>query len=62
MLFIHGSEDNFVHADMIYDVYEACNTEKEMLVVEGAGHGNSYNYDPENYFDKVFGFVDKYIR
>lgn len=61
MLFIHGSEDNFVHADMIYEVYEACQSDKDMLVVEGAGHGNSYNYDPETYFDTVFDFLDAYV-
>ncbi|MBQ9251401.1 MAG: alpha/beta fold hydrolase [Clostridia bacterium] len=61
MLFIHGSEDNFVHTDMVYQVYEACPTEKQLFVVEGAGHGNSYNLAPEAYFQTVFGFLSKYV-
>lgn len=62
MLFIHGSEDNFVHTEMVYKVYEACKTEKNLLVVDGAGHGNSYLYDPELYFGTVFDFVGKYVK
>ena len=58
VLFIHGSEDNFVHTDMVYQVYEACPTDKELLVVEGAGHGNSFNHTPDTYFEAVFRFLE----
>lgn len=57
VLFIHGSEDNFVHTDMVYRVYEACPTEKQLLVAEGAGHGNSYNHAPDTYFETIFSFL-----
>ena len=30
-------------------------------MVEGAGHGESYNLDPELYFETVFGFLENYI-
>ena len=59
ILFIHGSEDNFVRTDMVYTLYDACPTEKELLVVEGAGHGEAYAMDPELYFDTVFGFIER---
>ena len=58
VLFIHGSEDNFVYTDMVYDLYDACRTPKDLLVVEGAGHGESYAMDPELYFDTVFDFIE----
>lgn len=61
MLFIHGSEDNFVHTEMVYQVYDACPTEKQLFVVDGAGHGNSYNHAPEAYFQTVFDFVSQYV-
>lgn len=57
VLFLHGSEDNFVRTDMVYEVYDACPTEKDILVVEGAGHGEAYLMDPDLYFDTVFGFL-----
>jgi fermentation-respiration switch protein FrsA (DUF1100 family) len=57
ILFIHGSEDNFVNTNMVYSLYDACPTQKDLLVVEGAGHGQSLYLDPDTYFDKVFGFI-----
>lgn len=57
MLFIHGSEDNFVHTEMVYEVYEACPTTKDLLIVEGAGHAESYCMAPQLYFDTVFSFI-----
>lgn len=57
ILFIHGSEDNFVHTEMVYELYDACSAPKELLVVEGAGHGEAYRMDPELYFDTVFDFL-----
>lgn len=61
ILFIHGSEDNFVHTEMVYELYEACSSEKELLVVEGAGHGDSYRMDPDLYFGTVFEFLENNV-
>ncbi len=61
ILFIHGSEDNFVHTDMVYRVYDACASEKQLLVVEGAGHGSSLMHAPDIYFETVFHFLEQYI-
>lgn len=59
ILFIHGSEDNFVHTDMVYELYDACQAPKELLVIQGAGHGDAYKMDPELYFHTVFNFLEK---
>lgn len=61
IFFIHGGEDNFVHTDMVYKNYDACPTEKDIWVVDNAGHGQSYYYQPEQYRTKVYGFIDKYL-
>ena len=58
MLFIHGSEDNFVHTEMVYRLYDACPARKELYVAEGAGHGQSLFIDPGQYMSRVFGFLD----
>lgn len=58
IFFIHGSEDNFVNTDMVYSLYDACPTEKDLYVVEGAGHGQALYLNPDLYFEKVFGFID----
>ncbi len=62
IMFIHGSADGFVHTDMVYRLYEACTTEKALLIAEGAAHGQAMYIDPEGYFGRVFEFVDRYVR
>lgn len=58
ILFLHGSEDNFVHTEMVYELYDACPTQKDLYVAEGAGHGQAFYIDPAVYTDKVFGFLE----
>ncbi len=61
VLFIHGTEDNFVHTEVVYELYEACHAEKELYIVQGAGHGDAYYLDPEKYNEAVFGFLDSVL-
>ncbi|MDR2020478.1 MAG: alpha/beta hydrolase [Treponema sp.] len=60
ILFIHGAEDTFVPTRMVYSLYEACPAEKDILVVQGAGHVQSYSMDPETYERRVAAFLEKY--
>ncbi len=43
--FIHGEADDFVNIKNTYENYEACNTEKVLISVPGAGHGTAYITD-----------------
>ncbi len=61
MLFIHGDEDTFVPFSMLQEVYDAASVEKEMLVVEGAGHGESAAALGDEYWEIVIEFVEKYV-
>lgn len=56
VLFIHGSDDHFVPVAMTYQNYQACASEKRLLIVPGAGHGESYYTDRENYEKTVIQF------
>lgn len=47
ILFIHGEADDFVPCYMSKEVYERCTSEKEIILVPRAGHGQSYLYDME---------------
>ncbi len=49
ILFIHGSDDRFVPIGMTYENYKACAAKKELLVVPGAGHGQSYFFERARY-------------
>ncbi len=48
-LFIHGSRDTFVPCSMVYELYDACRAPKDLLVVQGASHAESYYKDTESY-------------
>lgn len=61
MLFLHGAMDNFVHTEMVYKLYDACPTQKDIQVFENAGHGQSFHYAPEAYEAKVFAFLENIV-
>jgi len=62
ILFIHGAADEFVPFYMINQLYEACNSEKELLVVPNAGHGAAYSTDTNGYTNKLIEFFGKYVK
>lgn len=62
VLFIHGSEDVMIPAQMTKDMYEAASCEKELLIVEGAGHAQSQDKDPKLYYGTIFKFLDKHMQ
>ena len=57
-LFIHGSKDSFVPFYMLDILYENAACEKQMLVVDGAGHAASRKADPILYWNTVKGFIE----
>lgn len=60
ILFVHGSEDDFVPTHMSHENYEACTAPKELLIVENAGHAASYYESPELYQKTIEEFLGKY--
>lgn len=56
IIFIHGDTDDFVPADMSREMYDACSSEKTLLMVKGAGHGLSYLVDPDAYLKTIVDF------
>ncbi len=60
VLFIHGTDDDFVPIQMTYTNYKACRAPKRLFVVPGAGHGMSYIVDKDGYQREVKDFWVKY--
>ncbi len=60
ILFIHGTEDAFVPSSMSEELYEAAAGEKQILLVEGAGHVQAQDKDPEGYYGTVFSFLEQH--
>ncbi len=58
MLFIHGTEDDFVPFEMLDILYQAKPGEnKDTLIAEGAGHAQSRAVLGETYWKTVFAFI-----
>ncbi len=62
VLFIHGKDDNFVPVYMSGKNYDACTSDKDILLIENAGHGASYFENSELYESKVSEFLNKYFN
>ena len=56
-LFIHGDQDAMIPVDMAYQLYDAASCEKELLIVEGAGHAQCKDKNPALFVDTVFLFL-----
>ena len=62
VLLVHGVEDGFVPCEMTKQGYDACNGEKELLLVEKADHGVSFLVDKPRYTKIVLAFLEKYLK
>lgn len=60
-LFIHGEEDRMIDVDMSYELFEAAVCEKELFIVEGAGHAQAQDKDPEVYYRRIEDFLSRYL-
>lgn len=62
MLFVHGGADVFVPTYMAYILYDACaSEEKDLLIVDGADHAQSFLDGQEQYEAKLDEFIEKFI-
>ncbi|MCC8098009.1 MAG: alpha/beta hydrolase [Eubacterium sp.] len=60
-LFIHGTDDQTVPVDDVYTLYDNAVCPKELYVAEGAGHGEAVQINKEEYFNRVFNFINIYM-
>ncbi len=62
VMLVHGLADDFVPADMTRQAYAACNGKKQVLYVEGAGHGVSFLVDTEGYLNAIKTFLNEIFQ
>lgn len=62
ILFIHGGSDDYVPTSMGEKLYEEYTGEKQLLIVDGAGHGQSADVDADTYYKTVFSFLKNYVN
>lgn len=62
MLFVHGGADVFVPTYMAYILYDACaSKDKDLLIVDGADHAQSFIDGQAQYEAKLDEFIEKFI-
>lgn len=60
VLFIHGTDDNFVPVEMTYENFKACSSKKRLFIVPGAEHGMSYMIDKNGYENAMKSFWNEF--
>lgn len=61
ILMVHGTADDFVPCEMTKEAFDACTGEKQLLLVEGAGHGVSFLVDRDGYTALIQKFLGNNI-
>ena len=62
ILYIHGESDTFVPTEMTMDLYRHTASEKELLLIPNANHGESFALAEDEYKMKVNHFLDRYLN
>lgn len=62
ILYIHGKEDVFVPTEMTEELYKNTKSQKELLLVEGASHGESFVMDEELYKKTLDRFLERFVQ
>lgn len=60
VIFIHGTADDFVLPENSLRNYAACRSEKEMIWIDGAGHGCAHHKSPQKYEKAVDNFFARH--
>ncbi|MBM6619451.1 alpha/beta hydrolase [Bacillus suaedaesalsae] len=62
LFIIHGDQDDLVPTSMADEIYDVATSEKELWIVEGAGHTEAYTIAEEEYKEKLKKFLANSIQ
>lgn len=62
ILYVHGKGDTFVPTKLAQELYESTNSEAELMLVDGANHGESFVLEKEVYKERLNDFLFNYIE
>ena len=61
VILIHGTADTIVPCSMSQAGYDACSSQREIHLIEGAGHGRGYLFEPERLTNALIDFFNRNI-
>jgi fermentation-respiration switch protein FrsA (DUF1100 family) len=59
IVFIHGDNDDFVPYEMSVACFNACNSPKNLVTIDGAGHGLAFPVNQEKYVESLRDFANE---
>lgn len=63
LLIIHGENDKLAPVSMAYEIYNSCtSSNKQLYIVPGSEHANSYKTNPEEYERVISEFIERIIQ
>ena len=62
IIFVHGKSDDFVPYTMTENGYMVCSSEKQLFLVDGAGHGTSFIKEQEMLTKALEDFFAKHLN
>jgi len=62
VMMVHGLADDFVPCYMTQEGFDACTGDKELFLVEGAGHGVSFLKAKDEYVKRILDFLSKHLE
>lgn len=62
ILLIHGENDTYATEDMTNQIEQAIASEHEMFTVATGSHEDCRYAEPDNYYNKTFEFIAKYVH
>ena len=62
VLFIHGKKDDLLPVSMCDELYDACNSKKEKVLLDDCGHAQGDLEDYNSYMNIVDNFIKKNIK
>ena len=62
ILFLHGEADTFVPCSMAHELYEACSSEKKLVIIKGAGHVESCYKDAALFEGSIEEFIFPFFK
>ncbi|MCI0707768.1 MAG: alpha/beta fold hydrolase [Ignavibacteriae bacterium] len=62
VLFIHGTNDEFIRVEYSKTLYEHAYGPKDLLIIEGANHNDIWEVGGNIYERKIIGFFDQHLH
>lgn len=62
LLVVHGTKDEILPFSMGREIFDRAGGDKSFVVIDGAGHNNLSQVDPEKYWGAIASFIQSHVK